>query len=184
MTLKRTLFTFPFLALALLLASQSAIGTTKVYKKVMPDGSISYSDEAQENAEVLNVEPVPTVPAFKAPPSDATPEEEPDPKPKNFYASLQIVSPQHDSAFNSGSGTVEIQIKTSPKLLRGHRFKIFLGSQIIGEQRENVLVVNNVDRGTHQLSVHIVDQSGSVLKSTTNTFTLHRPVIRKQPRAQ
>ncbi|WP_156492594.1 DUF4124 domain-containing protein, partial [Oleiphilus sp. HI0080] len=66
MTLKRAICSTPLVALTLLLLSQPSLSATKVYKKVMPDGSISYSDEAQDDAEVLNVEPVPTVPAFKA----------------------------------------------------------------------------------------------------------------------
>lgn len=182
MNLKHSLIPTGLITAALLLFSQASLGATPVYKKVMPDGSISYSDEAQEDAEVMMVEPVPTVPAFKAPPKDRSAEVEEEPKPKNYYASLTITSPTHDSAFNSGSGTVDIQFKTNPSLIRGHRFKIFLDSQIVGEQTERSLTLTNVDRGTHQLSVHIVDQAGSVLKSATNTFTLHRPVIRKQPK--
>lgn len=182
MTLKRAICSTPLVALTLLLLSQPSLSATKVYKKVMPDGSISYSDEAQDDAEVLNVEPVPTVPAFKAPPSEAKPEVEAEEKPKNFYASLTILSPENDTAFNSGSGTVEVKIKNNPSLIRGHKYKIFLGNQLLSEQTENSYVTSNVDRGTHQLSVHIVDQAGRILKSATNTFTLHRPVIRKQPR--
>lgn len=182
MTLNRTICKLPFVALSLLLLAQPSVSATKVYKKVMPDGSISYSDEAQENAEVLNVEPVPTVPAFKVPPSEAKPVTETEQKPKNFYASLTILSPEHDTAFNSGSGTVEVKIKNNPSLIRGHKYKIFLDSQLLSEQTESTFVTSNVDRGTHQLSVHIIDQAGRVLKSTTNTFTLHRPVLRKQPK--
>ena len=182
MTLKRSFIHTSLITVALLLLSQASLAATPVYKKVMPDGSISYSDEAQEDAEVMMVEPVPTVPAFKAPPREASNEVAEEPKPKNFYASVTITSPTHDSAFNSGSGTVDIQFRTNPSLIRGHRFKIFLDSQIVGEQTENSLTLTNVDRGTHQVSVHIVDQAGSVLKSATNTFTLHRPVIRNQPK--
>lgn len=182
MTLKRTIYKLPLIAFTLLLIAQPSLSATKVYKKVMPDGSISYSDEAQDDAEVLNVEPVPTVPAFKAPPSESKPEVKTEEKPKNFYASLTILSPENDTAFNSGSGTVEVKFKNNPSLIRGHKYKIFLGSLLLSEQTENSFVTSNVDRGTHQLSVHIVDQAGRVLKSATNTFTLHRPVIRKQPR--
>lgn len=180
MSLKRTISTLPLITLTLLLAAQPSLSATKVYKKVMPDGSVSYSDEAQDGAEVLSVEPVPTVPAFKVPQSEAKPKIDAVEQPKNFYASLTILSPEHDTAFNSGSGTVEVRFKNNPSLIRGHKYKIFLDSHLLAEQTENSFITSNVDRGTHQLSVHIVDQVGRVLKSTTNTFTLHRPVIRKQ----
>ena len=164
-------------ALALIISS-TGFSATQVYKKVLPDGSTSFSDEEQDNAEVIMVEPVPTVPAFKAPPSSSqSPSDDGDTQDLT-YSKLEILSPSNNAAFHTGSGTVEVNIESVPELHKGHRFKIFLGNNLLAEQRGTQVVANNVPRGTHQLSVNIVDRSGSVVKSTNSSFTIHRPSIK------
>lgn len=165
-------------ALALLVTSTS-FSATQVYKKVLPDGSTSFSDEEQENAELIMVEPVPTVPAFKVPPnSNASSNDDNNDNQSLNYNKLEILSPSNNAAFHTSSGTVEINIESTPELHSGHRFKIFLGNNLLAEQRGTQVVANNVPRGTHQLSVNIVDRSGSVIKSTNSRFTIHRPSIK------
>lgn len=160
------------------LISSSAFSGTTVYKKVMPDGTVVYSDEEIGGAEKLNVEPVPTIPALKLNRSEQTNSGKTPSVNAQGYSSLEIIAPSNGSAFHSGSGTVEISVSSTPELKSGHVFKYFLNQQILSEQRDSQLILENVDRGTHSLSVHIADQSGQVLKSSTSTFTIHRPSVR------
>jgi len=168
--------------ITLSLIALSTAATTTVYKKVMPDGSISYSDEAQSGAEAVEVGPITTVPAITTQNKAQTRIQNPDIATSLGYSSLSITEPSHNSAFNSGSGTVNIAVAATPNLHQGHSFKFFLDRELLSEQSATQLTINNVSRGTHDLSVHIIDQAGKVLKTTTNTFTIHRPKV-SQPRA-
>lgn len=149
-------------------------GATKVYKTVNPDGSISFSDEPSEHSETIEVQDATTVPALKLPPS-STNTQQADTTTKELYRSLKILSPSNDSAFHSGSGTVNISFTSSPELRPSHIYKIFIDNQLVGEQRTTSLIVDNVFRGTHQLSVQISDASGKIIKSSSISFTMHRP---------
>lgn len=166
--------------LALVLFTLNANANTTVYKKVMPDGSISFSDEAQSGAETIEVGPVTTVPAITPQLNEITDSpNESSADVTSGYTSLSITTPSHNSAFNSGSGTVDISVSASPSLRNSDRFKFFLGRELLSEQQGTTLTINNVSRGSHELSVHIVDRSGKVLKTTTNTFTIHRPKVKR-----
>jgi len=158
----------------LCITSFASFAATQVYKKVMPDGTIVYTDEPIEEAEVMMVEPVPTVPAFKAPKNDTSSAPQTEPQLQE-YTELNIISPSNGSAFHSGSGTVEINFSSTPALRNGHIYKVFLGSRLLAEQTGTQLTVNNIDRGTHSLSVHIVNRAGKVIKTSSSSFTIHRP---------
>ena len=103
-------------ALALIISS-TGFSATQVYKKVLPDGSTSFSDEEQDNAEIIMVEPVPTVPAFKVPPSTSQPLADDGDTQDLSYSKLEILSPSNNTAFHTGSGTVEVISKAFPSFI-------------------------------------------------------------------
>lgn len=153
--------------------------TTRVYKTVHPDGSISYSDQPSDRAEVMDVQPVETVPAYRgntSAPSAATRTTSP---PSNFYRSLSIVKPTNESAFWSGNGAVEIEIALQPALRKNDRVRISLDGELLKTSPIPRATLSNIDRGTHQLLVQVVDAQGEVLQAAQSTFTLHRPTVKR-----
>lgn len=159
------------------LTVMSTHAATTVYKIKNPDGSISYSDQPQENAEVMQVEPVPTVPAV---PVYLAPENvsEEDTSTAEAYRSFVIVAPGNNEAFHSPQGTVEIRVALEPSLQDGHMLEYWIDGKLHQSSQAHALQLSNVDRGTHTVQVKIVDTSGVVLENRSSTFTVHRPIAR------
>lgn len=151
--------------------------STTVYKKKMPDGSISYSDQNTGSAERIEVQPVPTVPAIKVPASNNRDTQQSQ-APSDRYAKFRIIQPGHDTSFWSGNGELTVQLEVEPALLRGHNVKLRLDGEEVSNSKSTSIVLSGVDRGTHSLEASIIDASGAPLKTATSTFTIHRPIVK------
>lgn len=161
----------------LLLLSTSTFAATTVYKVKNPDGSVSYSDQPNNEAEVLQVEPVPTVPSVPVDRSGYnTPTQ--DVKTAATYRSFSILSPTQDQAFQSPEGSIEIRLALEPALQESHTLDYWLDGSLYQSTSSLALQLNNLDRGTHVLEVKIIDKAGQVIDSRNSSFTIHRPFIK------
>lgn len=169
---------FAFILVSAIFAplSHAKEATTTVYKRTMPDGSVSYSDQPSNSSKALEVSPIPTMPAFQTSSSFKRPPT----KDKNTppYDALSVSSPENNSAFYSGDGSMAINVLISPELKRNHMMEFILDGQVVATQKGNSLALTLVDRGTHGLQVNIIDSNGNIIQSTQSTFTIHRPIKR------
>lgn len=164
---------------SLLLLGQAA--QAEMYKWVDEDGNVSYSDQPQhKDARKLDPFGDNTIPATRMPPK-AQPALPAADKPETRYSLLQITSPEDDQAIRSNPGNISVSLTTEPALdvARGHSISLLLDNQPV---RENITSdqasLQNIDRGTHQLSAVIKNKQGKTLKqSNTITFHLHRHSI-------
>lgn len=161
------------------LTVMSTHAATTVYKVKNPDGSISYSDQPQDDAEVMQVEPVPTVPAVPVNFAPANAPDE-DASTAQAYRNFAIVAPGNNEAFHSPEGTVEIRVALEPTLQDGHMLEYWVDGKLHQSSQAHALQLTNVDRGTHTIQVKIVDASGVVLENRSSAFTVHRPIARPQ----
>ena len=162
----------------LIMAASHAVGqTTKVYKIVNKDGSVSYSDQASQSAEELDIAPVSTIPALDI--KSGANITRPDKANKQPYDTFKILAPENDSAFNSGSGSVTVTTSLAPALARRHMLSLYLDGTLISTQSSPSFQLDNIDRGTHSLTLKAINSAGKVLQSTSSTFTLHRPKVRR-----
>lgn len=152
-----------------------AFAQNKVYKRVNPDGSVEYSDQPIEGAEVMNVPrgstfTMPETPASATAPASPTQEE-----PGVSYDSLEITRPINDETIRSNEGKLTALARVVPELASEHRFRWSMDGEIIQEVNSPELRLNNVDRGSHTLQAEIVDADGKVLISSDSiTFHLMR----------
>lgn len=162
----------------LFLCAATSNGSTTVYKIKNPDGSVSYSDQPQDNAEVMQVEPVPTIPAIPvnrdAPDASAEPVES-----GLAYSIFQIKSPVNGSAFPSPEGSVEVNVVIEPSLHGDHTFEYWLNGTMKQSSQSTALELSDIERGTHTLQVRIIDSSGKAIDSRTSSFTVHRPMVKR-----
>ncbi len=164
---------------SLLLLGQLA--QAEMYKWVDEEGNVSYSDQPQhKDARKLDRPSDNTVPAVDVPARTQPAPTAPD-KPETRYSSIQITSPAHDQAIRSNPGNITVSLSTQPALnvKQGHSISLLLDNQPV---QENITTsqasLQNVDRGTHQLSAIIKNRQGKTLKqSDTITFHLHRHSI-------
>lgn len=167
--------------MALTLLFPGAAMSDSIYRQVDEDGNVTYTDEPPDDeSKPLELDPLPqmNIPSSdrSSRPSDDEQDESGNAEPEGSYKSLAIREPEHDSAFWRGGGEVTVRIHSEPKLSEGHQYQLEFDGEAIEETRNTSITLENVDRGTHELTVHILDSSGEVIQSSDRTrFTLHRP---------
>jgi hypothetical protein len=162
------------------LLSLSGAPAAEVYKWVDEEGNIVYSDQPRPGAEELeNLE----IQTYRAP-RERRLEPEPEPLAPVKYESIGIVSPANDATIRDNSGNISVSVALTPPLMveRGHRLSFRLNGQAPGEpQTGTTFQFQNVDRGTHTLSVAVVDASGAVVGSSDGVVVhLHRATANKK----
>jgi hypothetical protein len=151
----------------------------RVYKRVNPDGSVEYSDRPLEDAEVIKVPKGSTFTMPAASPARRTPPRPPSADDVEGYESLEITSPKNDEAIRSNDGRVTALAKSDPTLLEGHRYRWSIDGTILPRKlKDPILLMKEVDRGTHSLEVAIIDGEGKVVISSQKiTFHLLRASV-------
>jgi hypothetical protein len=151
------------LLLCLLLAGLPAVA--QVYTYVDADGNRVFTDRpASDNAERVELPQTNnmSMPASAPPAPAAAP-----PAPAPSYRMLRILLPLPDATIRDNAGNLIVTASSEPALHGGHRFRLLLDGQARGEGgRSPVFALENIDRGTHQLAVEIIDAQGRTLERT------------------
>ena len=174
-----------YLAIALTLPGMAA---AEVYKLVLPDGSVIFSDQPVPGAERIKVPPAQTYKPPPIPVSSPRRSAEKDRKVEaRHYEELRITTPEDDTPVRENAGNVHIEVALSPALrtAEGHRIVLYMDGEPVAEPgTRTVFDLKNVDRGTHQLQAAILDAQGKPIKTSDPvTFHLLRVSIRPQPLA-
>ena len=166
------------LLLSLILLSHTAMAAD-VYKTVDKNGNVTFTDnpDPTKKSEVVDLPPITAIPpAAKTTPSSSY-------KPLNGksedpYQSLTITQPANDSTIrDNGSFSVKAGIK--PRLYGDHKLQLTLDGVIQGKtQRGTSFKLENIDRGTHQLEISIVDKKGTVIRKTNSTVHIQRTIFK------
>lgn len=82
---------------------------------------------------------------------------------------LRILIPEPDATIRSSAGEVIVSVTSEPGLQQGHRYRLLLDGQATGEAGLSpVFPLSNIDRGSHNLSVEILDAEGRIVERTAN----------------
>lgn len=79
------------------------------------------------------------------------------------YQSLRIAEPLADETLRDNNGSFDVLAASEPALHPGHRYRLSLDGTAQAEQSQPRFRLDNVDRGTHQLTLAIVDEQGRLL---------------------
>ena len=152
----------------------------EVYRWHDEQGRVVYSDEYVPGAELVDVSDLPTYtptpilqPVVDLEKDDSTEEElVPD-------YQLSITSPEHDQTVRANDGNLDVTIELTPDLdneKRGDQLIVLVDGQQQGSAISEInFKLTNIDRGTHTLTVSVVDSDGRILKiSKAVTFHLQR----------
>ena len=173
------------LLLCLLLATSFG-ASAEVYTYIDHDGNRVFTDQpTRGNAKRLNLAPPNAMPKLPGPLYAPVAPQEPVAPP--LYQVLRILVPEPDAIVRANDGELIVSVSSDPNLLPGHYYRLFLDGVPVGEpSRSPVFPLHNIDRGTHQLSVEILDQRGQTLEQTPNQpFHLRRiSVAETQPAEQ
>ena len=165
---------FTLLAIGLVSSTLISNTTAGVYKRVNPDGSVEFTDKPEEIGEK---------PIEVSPPSSYSPPPPPRPaapaaatkKADVSYESVSISSPAHDATIRDNEGNISVSVSVKPGLQTGHSFILMMDGKEAGKGPQNSFQLKNVDRGSHNFSVQVIDGTGKIMvQSKSVTVHLHR----------
>lgn len=167
----------------ILLLATLAFGAqaTSVYRWVDENGNVVFGDEPPSDRQADQVEIPPAnvirgLPEARESRPSAAPGAEAQPAPA--YQSLAIVYPEAGSSVRQNAGNVSVRAALDPGLHDGHSLELLLDANPVAKSTNGEFELSNVDRGTHELIVRVVDGGGEVLiRSEPLSFTLHRHSI-------
>lgn len=152
------------LLFCLLLASLPAVA--QVYTYVDEEGNRVFTDQPKPgNAKRIELAPSNAMTPQRGAPLVAPPA--PIPR-EQGYQVLRILIPEPDATV-TGDGSLIVTATSDPVLRDGHNYRLVLDGNVQGEPgRSPVFPLSNLDRGTHQLAVEIIDTQGRVVERTPN----------------
>ncbi|MBD9610776.1 DUF4124 domain-containing protein [Pseudomonas sp. PDM02] len=116
--------------------------------------------------------PLATSNRMSANPTGAAPviaEKRTETKPLFRYDMLRVLVPEPDATIRSSAGELIVSITSEPGLQRGHRYRLLLDGQPTAEPGPSpVFALSNIDRGSHNLSVEILDEHGRIVERTAS----------------
>ena len=161
-----------FLMTVLLTASTDLIAAdSKIYRSRDANGNVIFSDKAKETADEIDV---PELMIYKAPKitHKLSPPKEQDAD-KFSYQAIIIIIPKAGEAIRSNTGALTVSFTIKPPLQEGHSVQLILdGILEQSTQTASSFELDNVDRGTHNIQLNIIDdQTLTVLKSSASRST-------------
>lgn len=160
------------LATLLLTALCCLSASAEVYTYIDKDGNRVFTDQPPRgNAQKLDMtprnDPQKSPNGFRMPPPLYAPAAPALPPGPPAYQLLRILLPEPDATVRANDGVLIVSATSDPALLPGHLYRLLLDGKPVGEPgRSPVFPLNNIDRGTHQLSVEIIDTLGRTIEQT------------------
>lgn len=146
----------------------------QVYTYIDGEGNRVFTDKPRSgDAERVELAPSNSLPTLQTPsaPAVAAP-----PEPSQRYSLLRILVPQPDATIRDSAGNLIVSVNSEPKLFPQHSYRLLLDGVQVGEAGSSpVFPLENIDRGTHQLAVEIIDPQGRIIERTpTQPFHMLR----------
>ncbi|PTS82067.1 penicillin-binding protein [Pseudomonas sp. HMWF032] len=137
----------------------------QVYTYIDADGNRVFTDKPKSgNAERVELVPSNAMPAQ---PASAAPVIAAPPEPALRYNLLRILVPQPDATIRDAAGNLIVSVNSEPDLHPQHSYRLLLDGEQVGEVGSSpVFPLENIDRGTHQLAVEIIDAQGRIIERT------------------
>ena len=154
--------------LGALLLCIAHIASATIYTYIDSNGERVFTDSPPkgQRTQTLNLAPTNKIappPVVKPPPVYQA---EPEPLPVQ-YQMLRILVPEPDATIRANDRQLIVTVNSEPALLEGHRYRLILDGEPKGEpSRSPVFPLTQIDRGTHQLAVEIINAQGAVLERT------------------
>ncbi len=144
-----------------------------VYKSVDENGHIIFTDKPSKDAEEIKLQKLQTI---KNPnPAKYTH------KPKqtkqdngNLYKTFLVSNPADGAGLRSNDGSVNISLSLQPPLRPDHTINIILDGKKVSNGPNSSVSLQNLDRGTHNITASVVDGDGKQMISTSSSFSLLR----------
>lgn len=158
----------------LYLLTSLAIAESKIYRWIDEDGKIHFSDTAVPGTEEFDMKEINLVPV-NAQQNNAFEDKLSfdDEKKEIIDYQATITSPENDKPLRSNEGTINIHVAVEPEKENTHTLQLYLDGKKLGSpQISPAIRAQNIDRGTHQVQVELLDENGNGL-AKTQVVTVH-----------
>ena len=163
---RKSVWLLSALVCLLMLAGHPAFA--EVYTYIDAEGNRVFTDQPHKNAKKIDIAPSNQIKAAPRKQSQAA-SSKPQPGPLFHYQLLRILAPEPDSTIRDIQGNLIVTVTNDPELQPGHTYRLLFDGKVYSEgARSPVFPMSNIDRGTHQLSIEIVDEFGRVSERTPN----------------
>lgn len=175
-----------WVVLGLLFLAAPVADGGEIYKTVDEHGNVVFTDRPsprqREQAEPVDVQPPNTFPSDEAtvPSGGSLPR-------RDGYDDVQyrlaISAPRNEETVRSNSGDLDVVTFARPSLRGQHRLVLVLDGQALDIEPDGTTWhLFNLDRGTHDLMLEVVDpnQNRAVAQSARSVFHLQRASVRRR----
>ncbi len=143
------------------------LASAAIYTYIDADGERVFTDKPPrgQHTETINIAPSNqmSAPTVKPPPVYQA---EPEPLAVQYQV-LRILVPEPDATLRANDRQLIVTVSSEPSLHEGHHYRLILDGKPVGEpSRSPVFPLTEMERGTHQLAVEIINQQGAVLERT------------------
>lgn len=167
----------PAVLAVLLVLAGADTALAQIYSYVDADGQRVFTDRppATANSNEVELPAINRMPAGQRmiklqAPAELKRQLEPPPPP---YQQLTLVSPQQEDTLRNTGAAVDIQVSSTPQLRPGHHYQAWLNGVAHGSRSTKAgWQIQDVERGSHQLSVQLLDENGKTLMQTP-VITIH-----------
>jgi hypothetical protein len=165
-------------ALALIALLLTCVCSADVYKTIDKDGNVVYTDSPKsDNAEKIELRELNTVPPA---PTNYSPDYSNSARPALMSYKIDIISPSNNLIIPVGQRDLAIAISLDQPLQAGHLLVYYMDGDMVEETMMTNILIKDVMRGPHQITVEVMDESGQSLgMSEPVTVNLMRPIVPK-----
>ena len=156
----------------------------QVYTYIDAEGNRVFTDKPRSgNAERVELAPSNSMPAMQTPAAPVITQAPLEPAQR--YNLLRILVPQPDATIRDSAGNLIVSINSEPGLYPQHSYRLLMDGQPVGEAGSSpVFPLENIDRGTHQLAVEVIDQAGRIIeRPPTQPFHMQRISLAQKRKA-
>lgn len=148
---------------------------SEIFKTTLPDGRVIYSDQANDKAKRVELEPINQIPALKKAKTKPTSQQDEQTEEAIRYTLLKISSPANDTLIDGISGKADVSVSLKPGLAKDHTLTLYLNGKAHSTGQNTRFKLNELPAGSHTLKAVIKDKSGKALKSSkTSRFHVRR----------
>lgn len=155
-------------AVLLVLACACLNAQAEIYSHTNAQGEKSYSDRptAGQTAQPVELPAINRLPPVQRHIKLSPPVSQPS-EPVVTYSQVQLLQPTAQQNLHNSGRSISIQVASNPALPSGHSYQLWLNGQPFGPTSQSThWTVNEVDRGSHSLQVHVLDAQGRSLRAS------------------
>lgn len=158
--------------LMLLILAALPVPAETIHRRVLPDGSIEFSDDPLPGSIPMEIPDLQTFEAQPVPPL-APPRPGAPTSPALAYQSMRITQPSEEQTLFFDAAGVSVNVAITPSLRPGDRLVVYVDGQPVATGPSTSLTIPTPTRGTHRLAAEVQDASGQVvLRAAPVTFHL------------